>query len=165
MRQQTRSSQRADYRETILNLLISDDLLLRAIVYPDTAELTEDRGPINPVDLIYKNLFPYKKNLQLVGTDEIFITSSISGDGLVANNFKNFALTFFTFVPNSKEFVIYEGRRMLRMDFLAWRLETLFNQSREFGIGTLNYNAFRPVAVDSELYTAEALFYSTLDFN
>lgn len=173
-----------DWRETITNRIISDSLLTAALTNLDiTTDLETAPAPEFPEDLQYNKVFPYKKSLDTLVEKEAIITLDLSFAGKDGNYFKDASIIFFVICHEDIQLAKYKNSRVLRTDFLASRLDVLFNQTggdiykfdfdtntrtkipRDIGIGKLSFKGFRSVDNLPSGFTGVALVYTTIAFS
>lgn len=149
-----------DIKENALKELISDDNLVNAL-------LNQSLGtPItNRTSVLYKNIFPYKKAMDETLTDKTcFITMEYSAFGLSQTKFKEASLVFYIIVHEDLMKMSLGNRNVVRTDFLAHRIDALFNNTRGFGIGRLQFGGMKTVEMPTN-WEGLALYYNTIDFN
>jgi len=155
------------WRESVLSRILSDSLLCKAISNPDSE--TALTGEVEfPEDLLYKNIFPYKKNFDnIVETKESFLTMDFSFSAVEGAYFKNAAMIFYVIIHEDLSVIqLQNGKRVLRSDFIATRLDTLFNQRKDtgVGIGKLSFRALKSVDGLPSSFIGTAIIYSTVEF-
>lgn len=124
------------YKDQILEAIVSDDELVKAIRNNNTEFLGLEVE--NPGDLLYNQIFPYKwKAPEIPDRKEVYITMSFAVDRMSGGIFN--AITFDIYVLVHKDIMRVDigERRMLRSDYIMERLEALFHNSSDFGVGRL----------------------------
>lgn len=149
-----------DIKENALSTLLTDDLLINALL-----NKAVDSPIINRSELLYKNIFPYKKAISDTLIEKTcFITMEYSAFGLAETKFKNASLVFYIIVHEDLMRMSLGKRSVVRTDFLAHRIDALFNQTRGFGIGRLKFGGMKTVEMPSN-WEGLAIYYETVDFN
>lgn len=149
-----------DIKENALMQMISDDHLINALTNKPIDSIVNSR-----VDVLYKQIFPYKKAIDSTLTDETcFITMEYSAFGLSQTKFKEASLTIYIIVHENLMRMSLGNRNVVRTDFLAHRIDSLFNNSRGFGIGRLQFGGMKTVEMPSN-WEGLAIHYNTVDFN
>lgn len=147
-----------ELKENILIKLLEDQELLKAVL--NTTSTVED-----PTICLYENIFPYKHTIEDTLTEEKnFITLEYASSGLINDNFKNYSITFFIIVHENLIKINYNNMTILRTDFIASRIDDIFNNARGFGIGKLKFAGLQPLIINDS-FTGIQLFYNNLDFN
>jgi len=124
------------YKETLLEAIISDEQLTKAIANNTTNFL--DDAVTEPGQLLYKQIFPYKWTLpEIPDRKEVYITMMFDIGRLEGGIFNDIIFNIYVFVH--KDIMrIYNGTQyLLRSDFIMEKLEDLFHNSSEFGVGRL----------------------------
>lgn len=125
-----------EYKESIMEAIVDDHELVQAI-YNNSEDFTKDLVR-DPASLIYTQVFPYKWTAPEVPTrKEVYITMAFEVDRLEGGFFNDITFTIFVMVHKDIMRVDTGKHYMLRSDFILERLEDLFHNSREFGIGKL----------------------------
>lgn len=125
-----------DYKQLVLETIISDEELVKAIANNNTNFL--DTPVENPADLIYKQIFPYKWTApEIPDRKEVYITMSFTVDRLDGGIFNNIAFSMYIFVHKDIMRVEVEGMPMLRSDYIMEKIEECFHKSKDFGVGRL----------------------------
>ena len=149
------------YREAIMQGIVSDELLMRAL---GDGALTD---PTPEADaFLYDRVFPYKRNDDHIeNTTKNYIMFELSVSGIdKAGIFNDVAVTFYVMVHQSMDRINNNGQTVLRADYIAHRLQTLFTEKRNFGIGKINLNTIRPLGCPLNFYGL-AMIYTTMDFS
>ncbi len=125
-----------DYKQLILETIISDEELVKAIANNGTHFL--DTPVENPSELLYKQIFPYKWTApEIPERKEVYITMSFAVDRMDGGIFNDIAFAVYIFVHKDIMRVWKGDGYMLRSDFIMERLEADFHKSTEFGVGRL----------------------------
>lgn len=149
-----------DVKEEAMSKLIMDDALINALTLKDVDSPVTER-----VELLYRNIFPYKRAVDETLTDKTcFIAMETSAFGQVQSKFKEFSLVFYIIVHEELIMMNLGKRRVTRTDYLAHRIDSVFNQTRGFGIGRLSFGGVRNVKLPSN-WLGMGIYYETLDFN
>ena len=126
----------SDYKQKIMEALISDDELVKAIA--NNGENFLEQEVENPADLIYKQIFPYKWTApQIPDRKEVYITMNFAIDRLDGGIFNRIGVVIYVFVH--KDIMrIFDGEQYhLRSDYILQKIESLLHNSTDFGVGRL----------------------------
>ena len=149
-----------DIKENALAELILADPLVNALTLQEVDAPVTDRA-----SLLYRNIFPYKKAMSETLTDKMcFITMEYSAFGTTQAKFKEATLVFYIIVHEDLVQMKLGKRTVVRTDFLAHRIDSLFNQTRGFGIGRLGFGGMKTVELPNN-WVGLAIYYNTMDFN
>jgi hypothetical protein len=119
------------YRETIIEKLLADAPLKKALGIDSFNALTQPIPSLG--DLNYKRIFPYKKNLNAITTEQISaITMELATGPIINDNFNDISINLFILVHESNILLIDQGQTKLRTDFLADRIHKVLGKSRDF---------------------------------
>jgi hypothetical protein len=152
-----------NYREKIMEKVLKDDLLLRALGNSSIEALTQDAPDID--DLRYTQVFPYRRNdSQIESEVKNYLMFELAASGTDNTGFySEISLTFYVMVHQTMDRIDKQGQIVLRADYLIYRLEELFKESRGFGIGKLNFKTVRPLITPANFYGLASI-YTTTDF-
>lgn len=149
-----------DIKENALAALIGDNSLVNALTLQEVDSPVSDRAK-----LLYKNIFPYKKAMSETLTDKMcFITMEYSAFGTVHAKFKQATLVFYIIIHEDLMRMNLGNRTVVRSDFIAHRIDSLFNNTKGFGIGRLQFGGMKTVQVPNG-WEGLAIYYDTVDFN
>ena len=148
-----------EYKVKILQALISDEKLVKAVGSVD--DDFEDVVIEDPYELLYKNIFPFKKVPKVNDEQKTFITLRFSGFKLVNGDFKDGKIIFYIFTHQD---LMRTNYGVLRTDYILNRVDELFNGSRDFGIGKLNFSGFDELDINDS-YTGVWVAYDVFSFN
>lgn len=151
------------YREEVLKRICKDELLLRAIGNPGDAALTDPTPDVE--NLLYKQIFPYRRNDKYIESEvKNYLMFELAATGTDKTGFfSNVSITFFVMAHQTMDRIDKQGQMVLRADYISYRLEQLFKESRGFGIGKLNFDTVRPLITPVDFYGL-ANIYSTVEF-
>lgn len=158
-----RLEEQFEIKEKILRAILSDTFLMRALVNPGLSALST--AVDDPTEYSYKNIYPYKRSLRLLDTEENLITMKFSSSGTVESYYKNFNVVFYIVVHNNLDRIVYDGKTVLRSDFILHRLDTIFNKQKLFGIGPIGFKGYNEIEDLPENYHGTGIIYGTVDFN
>jgi hypothetical protein len=149
-----------DLKDNVLMKLIMDDALVNALLNQPVDAPIENR-----LDILYKNIFPYKKAISETLTEKTcFITMDYSAYGLSETKFKDASLVFYIIVHEDLMRMQLGKRTVLRTDYLAHKIDDIFNNTRGFGIGRLQFGGMKSVELPLG-WEGLAIYYNTTDFN
>lgn len=125
-----------DYKNKIMEAIISDPELVMAIANNNPMFL---EAPVkDPAALLYKQIFPYKWTApETPERKEVYITMSFAVDRLEGGIFNNITFTIYVMVHKDIMRIDDGTDYMLRSDYIMEKLEDIFHESRDFGVGKL----------------------------
>lgn len=152
-----------EIREKVTSKIVFDEMLCRTIAS------TEENCLSIPVErpglLLYKNIFPYKHELDYtLENKETFLTVDLTDFTQAGVHYKNYFLVFYIFTHQDLLRIKYGDKYVLRTDFMVQRLEEIFNGARDLGIGTLNFFTLKPLRVMTKV-GGYVLAYEVVEFN
>jgi hypothetical protein len=149
-----------EYKNTVINRLLSDQELCKAIFYADKDFLEKDDIEYTD-ELVYNNIYPHRFIPDTATETNTYLTITCSDFRPTGNSFKNglLAIYMFTHRDNFKTEYGYT-----RMDFVLSKVEELLNSQRGIGIGELQFYSLNEYVVN-EKFQGYALIYKTMDFN
>ncbi len=133
------------HRTTIMQKLLADEELIKAVYYPDSDYL--DKQKPNAGLLVYRNIFPYRYVPTTTEEARTYITMSISYRKSGAY-FKVGSITLFVFCNQS---IMPTDYGFLRVDHIVSRIDTIMNKSNAFGIGRLELEAVDEMVVEGKM--------------
>lgn len=152
-----------DYKNTIIQRLISSQDICKAVYYREPAFLSCPEVSIE--DVLYKNIFPFNyipTTQEEISEKKIYITISLTDFRKSANEkFKAGLIIIRTFMHKDK-FVTDEGA--LRSDFIIQKIDEILNESRGIGIGKLDFVDMQEFMVNQD-YPGAFIRYRPVDFN
>ena len=150
------------YKHEILLKLISSENIVRALVN-NQADFLNPAYPLpeNTATLIYNNIFPYRKIPDVTTVQKTYITTRFGGYRKVKNIYKTGTITFFIFTHTD---LLRTDYGELRTDFIVSEIDQLFNDSRNFGIGRLEFDAMDELDINDS-YTGMWIRFKLLEFN
>lgn len=150
-----------EYKNSIMEAIIDDHKLVQAI-HNNSEDFTRDLVR-DPASLLYTQIFPYKWSAPEVPTrKEVYITMAFEVDRLEGGYFNDITFTIFTMVHKDIMRIDTGSDYMLRSDYILERLESIFHNSRDFGIGKLQLIDTFEIFVNP-LLPAFALSFRTVD--
>lgn len=156
-------SELTDIREKVTSKIVFDEMLCRAVANPTENCLTI---PVSkPGLLLYKNIFPYKHELDYtLENKDTFITVDLTDFSPTQTHYKNYFLVFYVFTHQELLRIRQGNKNILRTDFIVQRLEEIFNGARDLGIGKLNFFSLKPLRVMTKV-GGFVLAYEVVEFN
>ncbi|ASA22754.1 hypothetical protein [Paenibacillus donghaensis] len=150
----------SEYKDTIINRLLSDQELCKAVYYADEGFL--EKPDIDDLDnLIYENIFPHRFIPDTTETAKTFVTISCTDYRPTGNSFKNGLLNIYMFTHRD---LFRTDYGYTRMDFIMTKIEELMNSKRGIGLGELGFGGLNEYVVN-EKFQGYVLSYRPVDFN
>lgn len=124
------------YKNQIMEAIVFDEELVKAIANNQIDFL--NHSVTDPAELIYKQIFPYKWTApEIPDNKEVYITMTFDVSGMDGGVFNNIVFSIYVLVHKDIMRVDIGEEFMLRSDFIMEKLEELFHNSSEFGVGRL----------------------------
>lgn len=124
------------YKNQIMEAIVYEEDLVKAIANNQTNFL--DYPVENPADLIYKQIFPYKWTApEIPDRKETYLTMTFDVSRAEGGVFNNIVFSIYILVHKDIMRINTGEEFMLRSDYIMEKLEELFHQSSQFGIGRL----------------------------
>lgn len=155
----SRLSEISTYKNTILTKLIQNDNIVKAVGnvnsdFMDTASIS------NPRELLFKNIYPFLYVPDAEEEQKCYITMKFkfkrSGSYYKVGNIR-----FYVFAHQD---ILKTDYPWLRTDYILNEIETLFNETRELGIGELQFGDMDDMKVSSA-HCGSYIEYVNLSFN
>lgn len=138
------------YKNQILEAIVSDEELIKAIAN-NNIDFLNIEVP-NPATLLYKQIFPYKWTApEIPDNKEVYITMSFDVGRINGGIFNEIVFTIYVFIHKDIMRVDVGETYQLRSDFILEKLEELFQDSSEFGVGRLELINTGEIFISSEL--------------
>lgn len=121
-----------DYKDTILTNLIKNERLVQAVGNPIADFLSMPNKSINPQELLYTNIFPYRYLCDPDDKQATFITFYIMGStaGIITKQNKKFKETLIGFDIYCHSSIVRTNEGCLRYDFIATEIDEMLNSKR-----------------------------------
>ncbi len=133
------------HKTTILQKLLSDEELIKAVYYPDSNYLDKPKPDTGLI--MYRNIFPYRYVPTTTEEARAYITMSISYRKS-GTYFKVGSITLFVFCNQD---IMTTDYGFLRVDHIISRIDTIINKSREFGIGKIELDMVDEMVVEGKM--------------
>ncbi|MFS0857339.1 hypothetical protein [Paenibacillus taichungensis] len=146
-------------RLEVLDRLLSDTEILKAVVHNDTNFL--DKEIPNVDDVVYKHIYPHRFIPKTADEKKTYVTISFGNFGAVGSSFKSGFVTF-TVITHQDLFRTDYG--CMRVDYVLQKIDELMNQTRGMGIGKLQYSNMDEVSLNTD-YHGMYVKYKLYDFN
>ncbi|ASA21822.1 hypothetical protein [Paenibacillus donghaensis] len=153
-------SEITDYKNTIMNRVLEDQELCKAIFYTDQGFL-EQENIEDTSDLIHKNIFPHRFIPNISEDAKTYITLSMTNYRLVKSSYKSGLIAIYMFTHRD---LFKTDYGYSRMDFILTKIEELMNNKRGLGIGKLEFAGLNEYVVN-EKFQGYVLSYQPMDFN
>jgi hypothetical protein len=138
--------------------LLNDEVLCRLVLNRDITEIDADIQ----TELRKNNIFRYKKIPNVQEEKRAYVTFEMSSRKTDKNSiFKGMRLNFFVF---SHEDIINTDDGYLRTDLMDERVQYLFNENTDFGIGKMVCVSDDPMSVGIE-YQGRSLLFEVSDLS
>jgi hypothetical protein len=148
-----------EYKEIILYRLIEDENLLKALTINDEDFINKSLL-IDPSDIPYKYIYPYKISSNILDTAKSIITIKFANFESLGVNYKSGRIYFYIICHTSLIRTSYGNR----YDYIFERIKAIFNNSREFGIGKTILESVGDLEVNENYYGCVCCFEVT-DFS
>lgn len=146
------------YKESILFKIIESDDIVQALAN-NKPNFLDERIDIDPTSLIYTYIFPYRKSIKTLTEPQSLITMRFANFKPIGNKFRNGDIYFYIICHNSLVATDYG----LRYDFIFDKLDKLFTNSRDIGIGKLKLYDVSDLDID-ENYMGSVCAFHVTDF-
>ena len=146
------------YKESILFKIIESDNIVQALTN-NKPNFLDERIDIDPTSLIYTYIFPYRKSIKTLTEPQSLITMRFANFKPIGNKFRNGDIYFYIICHNSLVATDYG----LRYDFIFDKLDKLFTNSRDIGIGKLQLYDVSDLDID-ENYMGSVCAFHVTDF-
>ena len=149
------------YKNNIISAIIGDDLAVRCIANGECDFLAKPYVG-DPAELVYKNIFPWRKLPDTQLETKTYITMEFETPRVNRINdlFKDSLIHIYLF----SHFQLLRTDYGTRTDWLFNKIDELFNESENFGIGKLQLYANRPID-PSYNHQGYMLTYKAVDAN
>lgn len=152
-------SEISDYKNTIIKRLLTDQDLCRALHYQVPNFL--EKPDIDPVGLIYQNIFPHRFIPDIKMETGTYITFALGDFKLVNNNFKTGIVSINIFTHRDTFKTEYG---CTRTDFIVNKVDELLNYKDGIGIGKLQFKSLNEYVIN-EKFQGYVITYQPVDFN
>lgn len=139
--------------------LISSEKIVRALSI-NSSDFLNQPLTINPVSLIYNNIFPYQKVPSAQDTATTFITMKFGYKP--SDVYYKLSIVYFYVITHIS--LVRTDYGNLRYDFIISEIDKLFNQQRGIGIGKLPFYDMNDFQVDSD-WLGAYIGYKSKEFN
>lgn len=144
------------YKESILFKIIESDNIVQALTN-NKSNFLDERIDIDPTSLIYTYIFPYRKSIKTLTEPQSLITMRFANFKPIGNKFRNGDIYFYIICHNSLVATDYG----LRYDFIFDKLDKLFTNSRDIGIGKLELYDVSDLDIDENYMGSVCVFHVT----
>lgn len=160
----SRLKELTSYKNTILQRLVSDQEVCKAVFYQHSNFL-EQPDIDDYDDILYSNIYPYDflpTTAEELATKKTYITMSVT-DYRPASGSRFRAGNIFIKVFTHKD--LYQtDYGYLRVDYLISAIDELFSSERGIGIGKLGFMGMKEFQINGD-YLGTYLHYRPVDFN
>lgn len=144
------------YKESILFKIIESDDIVQSLTN-NKPNFLDERIDIDPTSLIYTYIFPYRKSIKTLTEPQSLITMRFANFKPIGNKFRNGDIYFYIICHNSLVATDYG----LRYDFIFDKLDKLFTNSRDIGIGKLELYDVSDLDIDENYMGSVCVFHVT----
>lgn len=159
----SRLSELTSYRNIIISKLISNDNIIKAVGNNESNFLGVESK--DPSSLIYSNIFPYYYALSSLNQtnqeQKTFITMMFKNLRLENRIFKVSSICFYVF---THFLLMPTDYGSLRTDYILNQIDQTFNQTKELGIGELQFEKLDDMPF-SPYHFGSAITYKDFSFN
>ncbi|PIH59678.1 hypothetical protein [Paenibacillus sp. LK1] len=146
-------------RLEVLDRLLSDTNILKAVVHNDTSFL--DKEIPNVDDVVYKHIYPHRFIPKTADEKKTYITISFGKFRPVGTAFKS---GFVTFNVITHQDLYRTDYGCMRVDFIIQKIDELINQTRGMGIGKVEFSNSDEISLNTD-YHGMYITYKLCDFN
>ena len=151
----------SEIKEKIMGDLVKSEDILKLLVNQGEDALAKPAP--SPSEVLHKNIHPKSRSPQMLVVDQGNITMRISAVGNSDGYFRSYAITFFLLFPETMSYIVKDGRRFVREDYIAHLIDSIFDKKSGYGLGKLRFGAI--VEADApEGFDGLALTYESIDF-
>lgn len=147
------------YKESVIDLLLKSDNIVKAIVNPEENFLDI---PINikPTSLVYKNIFPYAKIPSIEDDPKTYITIKVGGFRLYNGTYKIGYIEFYVFTHYS----LMKTDEGTRTDFIISEIDEIFNNKKNIFANSLAFAGMDEITISRDYY-GSTIKYKGIDIN
>jgi hypothetical protein len=140
--------------------LIFSDEISKALYYNESNFLDQPSLE-DPVVLRYNHIYPYRKVPKVDENMKTYITLRCGNFKKVGNKFKSGLITFYVFTHVD---LMPTDYGFLRVDYIINKIDEIFNETRDFGIGKLEFDSMDEFDIN-ESYTGTWIRFKVMNFN
>ncbi|WP_336764967.1 hypothetical protein [Paenibacillus sp. USHLN196] len=155
----SRFSELSKNRLEVLDRLLSDTNILKAVVHNDTSFLDKDIP--NVEDVVYKHIYPHRFIPKTSDEKKTYVTISFGKFQPVGTSFKS---GFVTFNVISHQDLFRTDYGCMRVDFIIQKIDELMNQTRGMGIGKVEFSNSDEISLNTD-YHGMYITYKLYDSN
>ncbi|WP_405169299.1 hypothetical protein [Paenibacillus sp. FSL H3-0286] len=148
-----------DYKNTVINRLLSNQDLCKALFYKDDNFLEKESIAYTD-ELIYENIYPHRFIPETTAETKTYITISCTDYRPVGRSFKNGQLGIYMFTHRD---LFKTDYGYTRMDYIMTKVEELMDGIRGIGLGELVFAGLNEYVVN-EKFQGYVLTYRPVDF-
>jgi hypothetical protein len=155
----SRLSEISTYKNTILTKLIENDNIVKAIGNIN-ADFLDTSFTGNPRELLFKNIYPFPFVPDTEDEQKCYITMKFKYKPN-GNMYKLGKISIYVFAHQD---ILKTSYPWLRTDFIINEIDKLFNETRELGIGELQFGGMEDMKF-SQVHSGICIDYVNLSFN
>lgn len=148
------------YKHRIMSKLLSSNEIKQALV--STSKNFKGHPVPDNYKILYNHIYPYKRIPPVSDEQKTFITISIDDIRLVNKKFVAGFITFYIFTHTAGLMETAYG--ITRTDYIADQVHRIFNETRDLGIGQLEFSRMGDLEVN-DYFFGVYLEYKNYDFN
>ncbi|WP_124116933.1 hypothetical protein [Paenibacillus xylanexedens] len=155
----SRFSELSKYRLEVLDRLLSDSGILKAVIHNNTNFLDKDIP--NVEDVVYKHIYPHRFIPKTSDEKKTYVTIYFGNYQPVGTSFKS---GYVTFTVLSHQDLYRTDYGCMRVDYIIQKIDELMNQTRGIGIGKVKFSKMDEVSLNTD-YHGMYITYKLHDFN
>jgi hypothetical protein len=155
----SRLSEISTYKNTILSKLIQNENIVKAIGNINS-DFLNTSAISNPRELLFNNIYPFLYVPDSQEEQKCYITIKFKFK-YSGNMYKVGNVCFYVFAHQDIQKTDYPW---IRTDYVLNEIETLFNETRDLGIGELQFDDMDDIKVSSS-HCGSYISYKNLSFN
>jgi len=150
-----------EIKETIVGNLAMDEKILKVLVNQGENALALSAPA--PKTVMHKNIHPKKRAPKLLLVDQGNIGITVGAVGNDDGYFRKYSIVFYVTFPETMSYLMVDGLRVCREDYLAHLIDLNFDKARGYGIGKMKFGAIRDLEAPDG-FEGVALYYESVDF-
>lgn len=147
-------------KSEIMSRIIADQDVCKALHY-NQADFLDQPDIKNPYSLLYNNIYPYRIIPDLADEAKTYINLSFDKWRYINNSFKSGNIVIYII---SHVDIMRTDYGSCRVDYLANKIDTLFNQSTGIGLGKLQFVELGESIINKK-FIGSYIVYQPVDFN
>jgi len=149
----------SEYKYNVLLKLITNNDLVKALIFNEEDFLNHNLGSFDSISLIYSQIFPYQYTMNIVDEMKTYITMSFGNYKYVNNVLKSGIFSLYIFTHKQ----LMKTDNGLRTDYILDQIDTMFNKKRGVGSFSLELYSGGDFKVNDD-YFGSVISYKFTDF-